>query len=365
MATATKTKAVKTPKKAKDTINIGIIGSGGIADGAHMPGYLAAPDAKVIAVCDVVKERAEKFAEKYGIPKTNVFTDFNKIAEMDELDAVSVCTPNNFHAGPAVAALNAGKHVLCEKPIAGNADDGQLMVDAAKKAKKILQIGLHLRFTSSNQLIKKYIESGELGEIYYARAVTMRRRGIPSWGAFVQKKMSGAGPLVDIGVHELDQIVWLMGCPKPIGAAGRTYTKFGNRKDAAVGDWGMWDADNYDVEDFAVAYINFEKGISATLETSWAAHIGNPGPSFILGDKGGIQVSPFVIATDKNGSMVDITPKVPGSSEDPHTTEIKAFIKAIKEGLPSPVPGEEALEITKIFDAVMKSNETGEMVPIK
>jgi len=355
------------PKKSakKDTVNIGIIGSGGIAEGAHMPGYLAVPDAKVIAVCDVVKEKAEKFAEKYGIPKKNVFTDYNDIVAMDELDAVSVCTPNNFHAGPTVAALNAGKNVLCEKPIAGKGDDGQAMVDAAKKSKKILQIGLHLRFMPSSQMIKKYIEAGELGEIYYARAVTMRRRGIPSWGAFVQKKMSGAGPLVDIGVHELDLIVWLMGCPKPIGAAGHTYTKFGNRKDAAVGDWGMWDADNYDVEDFAVAYINFENEVSATLETSWAAHIVNSGPSFILGDKGGIQTSPFVIATDRNGAMVDITPQVPRSSEDPHTTEIKAFIKAIKEDLPSPVPGEEALAITKIFDAVQKSSKTGAMVTIK
>ena len=352
-------------KKDKDIINVGIIGAGGIAEGAHMPGYLATPGAKVIAVCDVVKERAEKFADRFGIPKTNVFTDYNKLVAMDELDAVSVCTPNNFHAGPTVAAFEAGKHVLCEKPIAGNAVDGQAMVDAAKKAKKILQIGLHIRFTPHGKALKKIVESGELGQIYYARAVTMRRRGIPSWGAFVQKKMSGAGPLVDIGVHELDFIVWLMGCPKPIGAAGHTYTMFGNRKDVAVGDWGMWDADHYDVEDFAVGYINFENDISATLETSWAAHIGNPGPSFILGDKGGLQTSPVLLLQDKNGAMVDITPHISGSNEDPHTTEVKAFIKAIKEGLPSPVPGEQALEITKIFDAVMKSSKTGAMVSIK
>jgi predicted dehydrogenase len=352
-------------KKSKDVINVGIIGTGGIAEGAHMPGYLATPGVKVIAACDVAKERAEKFAERFDIPKTNVFSDYNELVAMDELDAVSVCTPNNFHAGPTVAAFEAGKHVLCEKPIAGNSVDGQAMVDAAKKAKKILQIGLHMRFTPQGQLLKKMVESGELGQIYYARAVTMRRRGIPSWGAFVQKKMSGAGPLVDIGVHELDFIVWLMGCPKPISAAGHTYTMFGNRKDVAVGDWGMWDADNYDVEDFAVGYINFENGISATLETSWAAHINNPGPSFILGDKGGLQTSPVLLSTDKNGAMVDITPQVPRSNEDPHTTEVKAFIKAIKEGAPSPVPGEQALEITKIFDAVMKSSHSGAMVSIK
>ena len=349
--------------KKKKTINVGIIGAGGIARGAHMPGYLNTDGVKVIAACDIVEATAKKFAKDFDIP--HVFTDYSKMVAMDELDAVSVCTPNNYHAGPTVAALEAGKHVLCEKPIAGNGKDGQAMVDAAKKAKKILQIGLHQRFQTRSQFLKKFIEDGGLGQIYYGRAVAMRRRGIPSWGAFVQKKISGGGPLVDIGVHELDLVVWLMGCPKPLGAAGHAYRKFGDKKDVAVGDWGMWDADNYDVEDFAVAYIRFEDEITGTLETSWAAHFGNVGPSFILGDKGGICLSPFQIYTDKHGSMVDITPQLPRSKEDAHTTEVKAFIKAIKEGAPSPVPGEEALAITKIFDAVYKSTKTGSMVSIK
>lgn len=349
-------------KKSKD-IKVGVIGAGGIARGAHMPGYLATKGVKVVAVCDIIESAVEKFAKDYDIK--NVFTDYNDLVEMDELDAVSVCTPNNFHAGPTVAALEAGKHVLCEKPIAGDAKDGQKMVDAAKKSKKILQIGLHQRFQSSSRLLKKYIEEGELGQIYYARVVAMRRRGIPSWGTFVQKKMSTGGPLVDIGVHQLDLMVWLMGCPKPIGVAGHAYTMLGDRKDVAPGDWGMWDVDNFDVEDFAVAYIRFENEITATLETSWAAHFGNVGPSFILGDKGGICLSPIQIYKDQGGSMVDITPQVPRNREDPHTTEVKAFINAIREGLPSPVPGEEALRITKIFDAVYKSTKTGAMVTIK
>ena len=349
-------------KKGKD-IKVGILGAGGIARGAHMPGYQATDGVKVIAVCDIVKKVADQFAKQYDIP--NVFTDYKELVAMDELDAVSVCTPNNFHAEPTVAALEAGKHVLCEKPIAGNAKDGQAMVDAAKKAKKILQIGLHQRFQPSSQFLKKFIENGELGQIYYGRAVAMRRRGIPSWGAFVQKKISGGGPLVDIGVHVLDLVVWLMGCPKPVGAAGHAYTMLGNRKDVAPGDWGLWDVDNYDVEDFAVAYIRLENGMTATLETSWAAHFGNVGPSFILGDKGGLSLSPLQIYQDKHGSLVDVTPQIPRRREDPHTTEIKAFTKAIREGAPSPVPGEEALAITKIFDAVYKLTKTGTMVSIK
>jgi len=340
-------------------IKVGVVGAGGIARGAHMPGYLATKGVKVVAVCDIVEDAASRFAKDYDIPY--VFNDYKKLAAMDELDVVSVCTPNNFHAGPTVAALEAGKHVLCEKPIAGSGKDGQAMVDAAKKSKKILQIGLNRRFNTSSQVLKKFIESGELGDIYYARTVAMRRRGIPSWGAFVRKEVSTGGPLVDIGVHELDLMVWLMGCPKPIGAAGHAYTKFGKRKDVAHGDWGPWDVENFSVEDFAVAYILFENEITGTLETSWAAHFGNVGPSFILGDKGGISLSPLTIYKDQHGNMVDITPQIPRSSEDPHTTEVKAFIKAIREGAPSPVPGEEALEITKIFDAVYKSTETGKM----
>jgi predicted dehydrogenase len=349
-------------KKKKD-INVGIVGAGGIARAAHMPGYLATEGVKVIAVCDIVKKAADKFAGDFDIK--NVFTDYNDLVAMDELDAISVCTPNNFHAGPTVAALEAGKHVLCEKPIAGDAKDGQKMVDAAKKAKKILQIGLHQRFQRSSQVLRKYIQEGELGQIYYARVVAMRRRGIPSWGSFVRKDISTGGPLVDIGVHALDLTVWLMGCPKPLAATGHAYTMLGNRKDVAYGDWGPWDVAHFDVEDFAVAYIRFENEITATLETSWAAHFGNVGPSFILGDKGGLCLSPVQIYQDRHGSLVDVTPQIPRSREDPHTTEVKAFIKAISEGGPSPVPGEEALEITKIFDAVYKSTKTGTMVSIK
>lgn len=349
--------------RKKGIINVGIIGAGGIAEGAHIPGYLATEGVKIMAVCDINEERAKYVANKFNIPL--IFTDYKDLVAVEEIDAVSVCTPNNFHAGPTIAALESGKHVLCEKPIAGNAKDGQAMVDAAKRTGKILQIGLHMRFERESQVLKRFIEEGELGDIYFTRAVAMRRRGIPSWGAFVEKKMSGGGPLVDIGVHILDLVVWLMGCPKPVSATGMTYTKFGNRKDICPGPWGWWKVDKFDVEDFAVAFVKFDNGATAVLETSWAANIEGVGPTYLLGDKGGAQIHPLKIYQDKHGTLIDVTPVLDGGRMSPHTAEVQAFIRAIREGLPSPVPGEEALEITKIFDAVYEATRTGRMVRIK
>lgn len=344
-------------------VKVGIVGAGGIAQGAHIPGYQSVEGAKIMAICDIDKARAKQVAEKVDAPY--IFDKYQDLVAMDELDAISVCTPNNFHRGPTVAALKAGKHVLCEKPIAGNAKDGQAMVNAAKDAKKILQIGLHQRFQTSSQMLKGFIEAGELGDPYYARAVALRRRGIPSWGVFIEKAKSGGGPLVDIGVHVLDLIVWLMGNPKPVSASGTTYTKFGNRDDVASPMWGAWNVKKFDVEDFAVGLIKFDNGITVTLETSWAANIDGGGGSFILGDKGGAQLSPLCLYQQQYDALIDVTPVVPQQREDPHTAEVRAFIEAIRKGKPSPVPGEQALEITKIFDAIYRSSETGRHVPIK
>ena len=339
-------------------IKVGIIGAGGIAGGKHLPGHQKAKGASVIAVCDIDEQRAKNFAKKHEIKR--VFTDYNDLVAMPELDAVSVCTPNNFHALPTIAALKAGLHVLCEKPIAGNAIDGQAMVDAQKASGKVLQIGLQSRFSAESRTLRKLYDDGFFGDIYYARAMAMRRRGVPASPSFVTKSISGGGPLIDIGVHILDVLLWMIGAPKPIEAFGSIAQKFGHRPDV-INPWGKWNPAKFDVEDFAMGMIRFEGGLTVTLETAWASHVENIGTTFFMGDQAGATYNPTRIYTDKNGEMIDCEPELltglPG--------EFESFHRAIREGLPSPVPAEEVLAVAKFFDALYESARIGRSVPIR
>lgn len=339
-------------------IKVGIVGAGGIAGGKHLPGHLKVEGVSVIAVCDIDEARAKNFAKKHEIKY--VFTDYNELVAMPELDAVSVCTPNNFHAGPTIAALKAGKHVICEKPIAGNAIDGGAMVDAQKESGKILQIGLQSRFGAASRTLRKLYDDGFFGDIYYARAMAMRRRGVPDAPTFITKSISGGGPLIDIGVHILDVLLWMIGCPKPIEALGSIAQKFGHRDDV-INPWGKWDPAKFDVEDFAMGAIRFEDGLTVTLETAWASHVEKIGTTFFMGDQAGATYHPTRIYTDKGGEMIDYEPELltglPG--------EFESFHKAIREGLPSPVPAEEVLIVAKIFDALYESARIGRSVPIQ
>ncbi len=341
-----------------DETKVGIIGAGGIAGGKHLPGHRNVEGVSIIAVCDIDQQRAENFAKQHDIK--HVFTDYNDLVAMPELDAVSVCTPNNFHAPPTIAALEAGKHVICEKPIAGNANDGQAMVDAQKASGKVLQIGLQSRFGTEARTLRKLYEDGFFGDIYYARAMAMRRRGVPASPSFITKSIAGGGPLIDIGVHILDVLLWMIGTPKPIEAFGSIAQKFGHQADV-INPWGTWAPAQFDVEDFAMGVIRFEGGLTVTLETAWASHIENTGTTFFMGDRAGATYGPARIYTDKEGEMLDYEPELltglPG--------EFESFHKAIREGLSSPVPPEEVLLIAKIFDALYESARIGRSVPIK
>jgi predicted dehydrogenase len=339
-------------------IKVGIIGTGGIAGGKHLPGHQKVEGVSIIAACDIDGQRAKSFAEQHDIK--HVFTDYNELVAMDELDAVSVCTPNNFHPAPTIAALNAGKHVICEKPIAGNAVDGQAMVDAQKASGKVLQIGLQSRFGAPARTLRKLYEDGFFGDIYYARAMSMRRRGVGTAPTFITKSISGGGPLIDIGVHILDVLLWMIGTPKPIEAFGSIAQKFGHR-DNVINPWGKWDAAKFDVEDFAMGMVRFEGGLTVTLETAWASHTGDVGPTFFMGDKAGATYSPLRIHKDKAGEMVDYEPELLTGL----LGEFESFHKAIREGLPSPVPAEEVLIVAKIFDAIYESARVGRSVPIQ
>jgi predicted dehydrogenase len=346
------------------TIGIGVIGAGGIARDAHLPGYSNVPElCRIVAVSDIDEAAARSAAEMYDIP--HQFSDYRKLLEMDEIDAVSVCTPNYLHMEPTLFALKAGKHVLCEKPLAMNAVEGKRMVDAAKAAGKKLQVGYNLRFAPANQLLKRYVDAGDLGDIYYARVQALRRRGIPGWGVFTDKSKQGGGPLIDIGVHILDLTLWLMGHPKPVSASGITYAKFGHRGDI-VGFLGQWDHTNFTVEDFAAALIRLDNGATIVLESSFAANIPEDiFSSTLCGTEGGATTSPLTIIKERHRSLQIFKPEIPGGIVNSHHAEVKHFVESIVNDTEPLVTGEHALAVAQIMDAIYASSEAGKEVRIK
>jgi predicted dehydrogenase len=355
---------------AGDVLRVGIIGTGGIAQGAHIPGYQGTEGVELYAACDVIEERAQAMAEKFGIP--HVFTDYEEMLKLPEIDIVSVCTPPFAHKDATIAALQAGKHVLCEKPMALDATEAQAMLDAwyaaRERYKNVFSIGFQSRFGRNAQLLKRFIDAGELGELYYGRTAALRRRGIPGWGVFTDKAKNGGGPLIDIGVHALDLALWLMGHPQPASVYGVTFRKFGNRADV-FNPWGSWDPKTYDVEDAAMAMIRFQNGATLQLECSWALNIERSMSQTILcGTEGGAQLQPFKIFQEKHGTILDIVPpegatEGQGRSETPlHVLEMRGLIKAIREHSDPLVLPEQALMVSRIVDAIYASDASGQAV---
>ncbi len=346
----------------QEPIGIAIIGSGGIAQGVHLPAYAKLRDegkVKILAVSDANPETAKAAAEKFAVP--NQFADYKEMLQLKEIDAVNICTPNFLHKQPTIDALNAGKHVLVEKPIALNAVEGQEMVDAAHRNKKKLQVALNVRFGSVPQSVKRFIKDGKIGDIYYARAQALRRRGVPGWGVFTQKDKQGGGPLIDIGVHILDLTLWLMGYPEPASVSGTSYTKFGTRE-GVLGLMGQWDPKKYTVEDFAVGLVKFKNGATLVLESSFIANIEKDVMrTDIIGTEGGATVDPFNQANTKifreeSGTLTDtqlaFLPNV-----GTHEAEIRSFVQAIIDDTPVEVPGEQGLMVSRILDAIYASSE--------
>lgn len=348
-------------------LKIGLIGAGGIARGAHIPGYLEVADkAEVKWLCDVSEEAAQAAVKQLvdaGQPAPKVTTNYKDLVEDKEVDAISVTTPNKLHFQPTVDALLAGKHVLCEKPLAMNAKEAKEMCAASKTSGKILQVALQNRFTGPARFMKDYIDSGAMGDIYYARAWALRRRGVPAWGVFINKELQGGGPLIDIGVHILDFTLYFMGYPKPVSASGQTWDILG-KTPGLVNPWGDYDRSKFTVEDFATGMIRFENGAVVTLESSFMGNLdGDPFRTDLFGTKAGASVmpwgsSPVTIYTEQNKQLFNMTPVNIPNVKSAHVAEVEAFVDAILEGKPSPVPGENGLILNAIFDALYKSAET-------
>ncbi len=342
-------------------LKIGIIGVGGIAQSAHIPGYKAAGDqVELVACADVNYERAKQVAESFGFRRA--YQDYREMLEKEELDAVSVCTPNKFHAPATIAALEAGCHVLCEKPPAMTAAEARQMVETAERVGKVLTFGLHYRFSTEVQAAKRIIDGGEIGHIYAARVDAIRRRGIPGWGVFTNKELQGGGPVIDIGVHMLDTCLYLMGYPKPVQVLAKTYQEIGNRP--GVGAMGAWDWQNFQVEDLAMGMIKLDNGATILLETSFAQNIDVMDRMNVRlsGREGGINLFPLKVAKEMHGGLYDVTPAWLPRVDRPHTEEVKHFVAACRGEHEPMVKPHEAVRLQELLDAIYASAEKDDIV---
>lgn len=341
-------------------LKVGIIGAGGIAKDVHIPNYLKNNDrVQVVAIADVVFERAEEVARQYDIPY--VFDSYQQMLADVKLDAVSVCVPNKFHMDATITALEAGCHVLCEKPPAMNAAEAKAMQEAAEKAGKILTYGFHYRHTAEVEMAKRFIDAGEMGHIYSTKVQAIRRRGIPGWGVFTNKELQGGGPLIDIGVHMLDTALYLMDYPEPEIVLGKTHQQIGNKK--GVGLLGDWDYENYSVEDMAVAMITFKNGATLILESAFAANVEKADTMqvSIMGNKGGADIFPLKIYQEKHETLIDVTPAYPPQI-DVYEREITRFVDSCIEGTePLSTPAQGVI-IQQLIDAIYQSAETGKAI---
>ncbi|SHO43059.1 Gfo/Idh/MocA family protein [Anaerocolumna xylanovorans] len=350
-----------------DKVKIGVIGTGSISN-LHMAGYNRLENVEVIAACDINEERVRKFAETYHI--ANTFTDYNEMLKMEELDAVSVTAWNNVHAPASIAALNAGKHVLCEKPLALNADEALGMVETSKKNGKILMVGFCRRFGENAVSLKEMIAKGDLGQIYYAKTGCLRRCGNPG-GWFSDRSKSGGGPVIDLGVHMIDLVRYLSGKPRAVSVMASTFDHMGMRTEVkGITKYNSADYSEYnDVEDCATALIRFENGMTLFFETSWVQNIKEDSLYLeLFGDKAGVTMEPeFEIYESKYNYLRNTKPvlNAEGSGfEHNFIEEIKHFINCIADGAICLNPAEDGLELMRIIDAIYQSAKTGHEVLI-
>ena len=364
-----------------EKLRLGIIGTGGITNNKHLPSLAQFADkAEVAALCDIQEEKAKTTAKKHGLEKAAVYTNYRKLLEDRSLDIVYVCTPNVSHSKITVDAFAAGKHVLCEKPMAATTEDALKMMDAWKKSGKKFTVGYQNRFRPEVQMLKKCCEAGDLGDIYYGKAFGVRRRAVPNWGVFMDKEKQGGGPLIDIGTHALDLTLWMMDNYEPLSVSGATFYKLGTLPEATDGNmWGPWDHTKYEVEDSAFGFIRMKNGALVNLEASWALNIleSREASTTLCGTNAGAEirsgmshpVDRLIFNRGRAGMLVEeeLSAKgnvayYEGAHLPPGVAEAKNWLQAIAEDKEALVKPEQAFVVTKILDAVYRSAKTGKEI---
>jgi len=359
--------AIKVEKKySGKKFRVAIIGCGGISN-THMDAFAKMPEVEIVAGVDIVPARLKAFSEKWGV--TRLYKDWNTMLKEVKPDGVSVCTPNGVHAAPAIAALNAGAHVVTEKPMAMNTGECEKMIAAGRKAKKKLAVGFQYRYHPNTQFLKRARDDGQFGDIMFMKCQALRRRGIPNWGVFGQKELQGGGPMIDIGVHVIEMAHYFMGSPKPVAASGNIWTYMGNKPSKVVSTWPNWDYKTYTIEDLAIGQVRFDNGAILQIEASFVAHVEKDVWNFsFMGTKGGGQWDPSMIFTDRGDTMINSTPAYVGNQTSfPALFDIKLrnWVNGCIKNTPLEAPGEAGLDVQKIVDGVYRSAAAGKEVTIK
>lgn len=370
----TEEKQIDVSKKLK----IGIIGTGWIAD-AHIAEYKKMPDVEVVALADLVEGKAEKFAEKHKVEGCKFYPSHKELIDAGEVDAVSICTYNRQHAEPTIYALNHGIHVLLEKPFTVTLEEAIAVMKAEKESGKILSIGFQPRMAANMQMIKKIVDSGELGKIYYMQAGGGRRQGIPTpYGTtFIENETGGIGAMGDIGCYSLDMLLNAVSYPKPLTVTGYTSDFFGKNPDYFTYSGKPAEyAEKFGVDDFAAGFIRLEGGIILDFRISWAMNMDTCGDALILGTKGGLRIpstecwngdfdKPLTVYRTVAGKATQYQIPLQQNSEPLFYKKIRSFLDAIKEGKPAPVPTSQIIYNQAIIDGIVKSNELGREIEIE
>lgn len=362
-------------------LKIGLIGCGGIANNKHMPALCKLTElCEMTAFCDLNEERALKAAKQYGTEDARVYTDYNELLKDSTIDVVHVLTPNVSHCPITVAAFEAGKHVMCEKPMAHTSSDAKKMLDAWKKSGKQFTIGYQNRFRPDVQALHAACEKDELGHIYFAKAHAIRRRAVPTWGVFPNKTLQGGGPLIDIGTHALDITLWMMNNYKPVSVSGRVFYELGHLPEATQGNmFGPWDPNTYEVEDSAFGMIKMENGACIYLEASWAINMleSKEASTTLCGTKAGAEIrsgmsypkEELIFNRGKNGMLMEEKSSPGGAiayfsagSGEPGYLEAKQWLEAIRHNTEPLVMPDQAYQVTRILEAVYQSHEQGKEI---
>ena len=362
--------------KSDRKLRIGIIGTGGIA-GSHIASYKKQPDVEVVAGADLIPGKAEKFFKDNEV-EAKAFTDYKEMIDTMNLDAVSVCTYNRTHAECTIYALEHGLPVLLEKPMTVTLEEAIAIREAEKKSGKIVSVGFQPRFDANMQMIKKIVQSGELGRVYYVQTGGGRRHGIPvSWSeTFIENDKAGLGALGDIGCYSIDLVMNALGNPKPLTVTGTATDYFGTTPEAYSQVSKPECAKKFSVDDFASAYIRLEGGIILDFRIAWYMHLDTPGDTIIMGTKGSLRIpstdcwngsfnKPMTIYHDVAGEPVEtVVPLLPATT-DLFDRKIRSFLNAVITGGEAPVPTSQIIYNQAILDGIQRSSDCGHEVEIE